>query len=203
MPLLPSTQTQTANGVPLYVPMDSEGNVPEPLTVQGSITSVTSVGNVNLGDGGGFPSIVFTNPQSTPNATLIGLQDTGTLLVGNNGATVATLGNLNVGGILGVPVTAGSAGSNFFRIGPYAIGWFNVTTGGDGGINVILPTGLTGSLVGGSGCCVGDQSGENNYYCTFDAITNGVTVGSCNVANNPGTRVSTVQCFGVAVFLVA
>jgi len=39
MPLLSSTQTHTANGVPLYVPLDGEGIVPGNLQVEGSINS--------------------------------------------------------------------------------------------------------------------------------------------------------------------
>lgn len=62
-----------------------------------SITSNISPGNsVELTNGGGFPSIVFTNGGLS---TLVGLQTpTGPLLVGNNGVVVGMLGNLAVAG---------------------------------------------------------------------------------------------------------
>ena len=101
MPLLASTQTQTANRVPLYVPMDGEGNavVPNNLTVEGVlhadnfVSGATGTNQVRINGTGGFPSIEFLNGAAE---TLIGLQDSGTLLVGNNNVPVALTGTLNL-----------------------------------------------------------------------------------------------------------
>lgn len=101
MPLLASTQTQTANRVPLYVPMDGEGNavVPNNLLVEGVLhadnfaSGATDTRQVRINGAGGFPSVEFTNGAV---ATLIGLQDSGTLLVGNNNVPVSMSGTLNL-----------------------------------------------------------------------------------------------------------
>jgi hypothetical protein len=71
-----------------------------------TVTATPAAGqSVNLGLGGGFPSVALTNGALT---TLVGLQTpTGPLLVGNNGVEVAMLGDLNVNGaltVLGQPI---------------------------------------------------------------------------------------------------
>jgi len=127
MPLLQSTQTQTANGAPLYIPADGAGNavVPGNLVVTGnevvggniSSNTVTANGvtvnpnattSINLGLGGGFPSVTFTAGATS---TLIGLQSAaGPILIGNNNIDVGVPHDLFVGETLAAAqsVTAGT-----------------------------------------------------------------------------------------------
>jgi hypothetical protein len=71
MPTLPSTQTQSANGVPLYVPTDGDGNavVSGNLTVAGSVLSDGSITSETfiaaVGQVSGTSMVVGAQPDGT------------------------------------------------------------------------------------------------------------------------------------------
>lgn len=221
MPLLPSTQTKTANGVPLYVPMDGEGNasVPGNLTVDGvavanSVVSTTSVsavdGDIVLGAAGGFPSISFTNGILN---TLVGLQSaTGPLLVGNNQVAVAMTGALTTAGtltspklVLPVGVSQNVPSTSFIRISNYGFLMGLTTTGGDGVAPVQLPVGQTGVFFGGAASAVGDigtqpgPGGTNNFGAVMNPAAQGVYISTVK-SDGSGALVQNAGVYFIAVF---
>jgi len=96
MPTLPSTQTQTANGVPLYVPTDGDGNA----TVDGNLLvegTVATVGTVSTGGDfrvGGRPlgtlrGLTWDSATAVPTADMV--FDGNQLYVRNAGTTAITV----------------------------------------------------------------------------------------------------------------
>jgi len=195
MPLLPSTQTRTANNVPLYVPLDGEGNVPGSLTVSGPIVANLGGGSrVILEQGVDGPSVAFINPNSTPTLAGLTYNDAGALVVGATDVLVSMLGSLvTVGGItapsvntqtLVLPVThpVDYPDVGFLTIGSYGFLWGNVNTTGSGSVDITLPGGRIGTLVGGSASAQLDKSGGNNFIATIGrpdppSSPNGINIG--------------------------
>jgi len=160
MPLLPSTQTNTANGVPLYVPLDGEGNVPNGLTVSGPIVANLGGGSrVIIEQTGDGPSLVLDNPNAPGlHLGITSLQNSGVLQIGTSGLPVSTTGPLTVPSIFGLDATSpvvpgvfGNAGANTWRYDPsggqvtLVIAGYRLTvgtfaTGGDGKGNVTFVT---------------------------------------------------------------
>ena len=204
MPLLPSTQTKTANGVPLYVPMDGEGNalVPNKLTVLNAetVSSVGSLGTVTLGGDSG----VSVPPLGSGRGVIQG----GNVI---NGALNDLVLN-PVGGCTQVPKLAlpfnilrplDPAGTytEMFNTVPAEAGIIpggpeqvyksyilisgRHNTGANGGHTVELPTGRTGFLIGGSATCFTVDAGGQPYAGLATGTNTAIVYAYSGTTGNP------------------
>jgi hypothetical protein len=151
MPLLSSTQTQSANGAPLYLPLDGNGNVPETVSiVENNGTDVVRLGAVN-------PSVtgmLLSDGSGNGGATFVGLSG-GNILLGA-GDLVPSPGTFVAGVLTAASIAPSSyqksdvTGANpgySFVVGGWRFVFGQATTNGNGQFSIPQATPFSGNTV--------------------------------------------------------
>lgn len=187
MPLLSSTQTRTANNVPLYVPLDGEGNVPGDLRVAGSV--ISNSGSFQSGQIT-FPAgnVLVTTADGSSLAGTLALNSVtnGTGLITNVPFTAAAIRDptylMTPSPAVPVAASLSSSPSGTFVIGSVRVIWGLSNSGGSGVTTVQFTPNFSGAP---ALYATGTFNGGLNTYVSVGNV--GVATGQLDSKADNGT----------------